>query len=148
MGSKDVMTTFAERDIRQYFSEFDGWNCAPITGVQSPAGLYRASRNRSYHDEVAFIAVSFDQIPENECITALDALPSSRGSRVKKFLLTPQATDTSFVPPHVQVLLMKAFAFADGDLVWLTKKKNARQYACAPAAPAPEPVTTPATPTS
>ena len=148
MGSKDVMTTFAERDIRQYFSEFDGWNCAPITGFQSPAGLYRASRNRLYHDEVAFIAVSFDPIPENECITALDALPSSRGSRVTKFLLTPQATDTSVVPPHVQILLMKAFAFADGELVWLTKKKNARQYASAPAAPAPEPVTTPATPTS
>jgi len=104
MGSKDVMTTFAERDIRQYFSEFDGWNCAPITGVQSPAGLYRASRNRSYHDEVAFIAVSFDQIPENECITALDALPSSRGSRVKMVLLTPQASDISLVPPHVQIL--------------------------------------------
>ena len=148
MGSKDVMTTFAERDLRQYFSEFDGWNCAPITGVQSPVGLYRASRNRSYREEVAFIVVSFDPIPENECITALDALPSSRGSRVKKFLLTPQATDTSLVPPHVQVLLMKAFAFADGDLVWLTKKKNARQYPCAPAAPAPEPVTTPVTPTS
>lgn len=148
MASKDVMTTFAERDIRQYFSEFDGWNCAPINGVQSPVGLFRASRNRLYHEEVAFIAVSFDPIPENKCITALDALPSSRGSRVKKFLLTPQATDTSFVPPHVQVLLMKAFAFADGDLVWLTKKKNARQYACAVAAPAPEPLTTPATPTS
>jgi hypothetical protein len=149
MGSqKDVMTTFAERDIRQQFSEFDGWNVAPINGVQSSVALFRASRNRSYHEEVSFIAVSFDQIPENECITALDALPSSRGSRVKKFLLTPQATDISLTPPHVQVLLMKAFAFADGDLVWLTKKKNARQYPCMPAAPAPEPVTTPATPTS
>jgi len=148
MGLKDVMTTFVERDIRQYFSEFDGWNIAPINGVHSVVDLYRASRNRLYHEEVAFIAVSFDQIPENECITALDAVPSSRGSRVKKFLLTPRATDISLVPPHVQVLLMKAFAFADGDLVWLTKKKNARLYACAPAAPAPEPVATPATPTS
>jgi hypothetical protein len=148
MGLKDVMTTFAERDIRQHFSEFDGWNCTPINGVQSSVELFRASRNRTYHDEVAFIAVSFDQIPGNECFTALDALPSSRGSRVKKFLLTPQATDTSFVPSHVKVLLMKAFAFADGNLVWLTKKKNARQYACAVAAPAPEPVSTPATPTS
>jgi len=149
MGSlKDVMSTFAERDIHQQFSEFDGWNIAPINGVQSPVALFRASRNRLYYDEVGFIAVSFDQVPQNECITALDALPSSRGSRVKKFLLTPQATDTSVVPPHVQVLLMKVFAFVDGELVWLTKKKNARQYACAIVAPAPEPVTTPATPTS
>jgi hypothetical protein len=148
MGSKDVMTTFAERDIRQQFSEFDGWNIAPITSVQSTVGLYRAVRNRLYYEEVAFVAVSFDPVLENECISALDALPSSRGSRVKKFLLTPQAADTSVVPPHVQVILMKAFGFVDGDLVWLTKKKNARQYAGAPAAPAPEPVTTPATPTS
>ena len=66
MGSKDVMTTFAERDIRQHFSEFDGWNVAPITSVQSAVGLYRASRNRLYHDEVAFIAISFDLVPENE----------------------------------------------------------------------------------
>jgi hypothetical protein len=149
MGSqKDVMTTFAERDLRQQFSEFNGWNIAPINGMKSSVSLFRASRNRLYHDEIAFIAVSFDPIPEDGCITALDALPSSRGSRVKKFLLTPQATDTSFVPPHVQVLLMKAFAFVDGDLVWLTKKKNARQYCPAPAAPSPEPATTPATPIS
>ncbi len=149
MGSqKDVMTTFAERDIRQQFSEFDGWNIAPINGVQSSVTLFRASRNRTYHEEVAFIAVSFDQVPENECFTALDALPTSRGSRVKKFLLTPQATDISFLPPHIQVLLMKAFALVDGDLVWLTKKKNARQYLATPAAPSPGPSTAPATPTS
>ena len=147
MGSKDVMTTFAERDIRQYFSEFEGWNVAPITGVQSAVGLYRASRNRLYHEEVAFIATSFDQVPGNEYIRALEALPSSRGSRVKKYLLTPQATDTSFVPPHVQVLLMRAFAFTDGDLVWLTKKKNARHYHCDPA-PAPADPATPMVPSS
>lgn len=149
MGSlKDVMSTFAERDIHQQFSEFDGWTIAPINGVNSSVSLFRASRNRRYHEDVAFIAVSFDQVPGNECITALDALPSSRGSRVKTFLLTPQATDTSFVPPHVQVLLMKIFAFVDGELVWLTKKKNARQYASVPAAPVPEPAAAPATPTS
>ncbi len=137
MGSqKDVMTTFAERDIRQRFSLFEGWNVAPVNGVLSGGCLYRASRNRLYHEETVFVSVSFDEVPGDECIAVLEALPSSRGSRVKKFLLTPQATDTRAVPPHVGVLPMSAFAFADGKLVWLTKKKNACQFHPEPAAPA------------
>nr|WP_319377557.1 hypothetical protein [uncultured Methanoregula sp.] len=127
-SSKDVMATFAERDIRQRFSEHEGWNVAPVGGVKSPNGLYRASRNRGYYDEIAFISVSIDQIPQEDCILGLDALPSSRGSRVKKYLLTPQAADTSSVPPHVGILLMNAFAFTEGKLVWLTKKKYARKF--------------------
>nr|WP_321351175.1 hypothetical protein [uncultured Methanoregula sp.] len=127
-SSKDVMATFAERDIRQRFSEHEGWNVAPVGGVKSPNGLYRASRNRGYYDEIAFVSVSIDQVPQEDCILGLDALPASRGSRVKKYLLTPQATDTSSIPPHVGIILMNAFAFDRGELVWLTKKKHARRF--------------------
>jgi len=127
-SSKDVMTTFAERDIRQRFSEHEGWNIAPVGSVKTQNGLYRASRNRRYYDEVAFISISFDQVPQDDCILGLEALPSTRGSHVKKYLLTPQASDTSAVPPHVKILLMNAFAFEGGELVWLTKKKHARKF--------------------
>lgn len=146
MGSqKDIMTTFAERDLRQRFSPFDGWNIAPVNGVQTTACLYRASRNRIYHEEIAFISVSFEQEPLDEAIAALESLPSTRGSRVKKYLLTPQAADTGAVPPHVSVIPMSVFAFVDGNLVWLTKKKNARQYITEPAPkPSRETLTRPA----
>jgi hypothetical protein len=138
MGShKDVMILFAERDLRRFFSEYDGWNLAPLTSAASTGCLYRASRNRVYHDETAFISVSFDPVPTEESILALESLPSSRGSRVRKYLLTPQATNTRTVPPHVGILLMDAFAFTAGELIWLTRKKNARQYPPAPPAPAP-----------
>jgi len=129
-SSKDVMDLFAERDIRQLFSEYDGWNIAPVAGLPSTQRVYRV--NRVIHgnwgpQEVAFITVSFDPVPRDETINALDIVPDGQNPRPKKYLLTPQAADTSMVPPHIRVLPMNAFAFADGKLVWLTKKKNARR---------------------
>jgi len=136
MGSAhDIMELFAERDIRQVFSAYDGWKIVPVNGTPSAGGLYRASRNKMYYDEVAFIAVSFDPVLSDDCISALNALPVSRESRTKKYLLTPRATDTSGIPPHIRVLFLTAFAFADGKLVWLTKKKHATKFV-------PEPVAT------
>jgi hypothetical protein len=128
MGSeKDVMELFAERDIRRMLPEYEGWGIEKVQQSPCPGCFYRISRSRWVGTEVAFIAVSLDQVPKDEVISALDALPDGRGSLTKKYLLTPQATDTSGIPPHVRVLLMTAFAFTEGNLVWLTKKKNARR---------------------
>jgi len=128
MGSpKDVMELFAERDLRQQFSAYDGWTITPVNGSQSTGNFYRISRGKWVGVEVAYVAVSFDRTPKDEIICALDQLPEDLGSKTKKYLLTPQATDTSAVLPHIRVLLMNAFAFTNGDLVWLTKKKNAKE---------------------
>ena len=129
MGSqKDVMELFAERDIRQMLPEYDGWTIERVQGSRIPGCFYRISRSKWVGTEIGFIAVSLDPEPKEELISALDSLPDGRGSRTKKYLLTPQATKISAVPPHIHVLLMTAFAFADGKLVWLTKKKNARKF--------------------
>jgi hypothetical protein len=127
-SSKDVMELFAERDIRQFFSEYDGWNIAPAAGSPLPGRFYQVSRGKWGGDEFAFIAVSFDLVPKEEIFSALDMLPDGKGSHTKKYLLAPQAADTSAVPPHIRILLMNAFAFAEGNLVWLTKKKNAKRF--------------------
>jgi len=132
-SSKDVMELFAERDIRQVFPTYDGWTATPVTTSSGAGYFYRVSKNKWVGEEVAFIAVSFDKAPAEDVINALDALPNGLGSKTKKYLLTPQAADTSAIPPHVRILLMKAFAFAEGNLVWLTKKKNARRYTAEPA---------------
>jgi hypothetical protein len=129
MGSlKDVMILFAERDIRQMFSEYDGWKVTPLTGSCTAGWFYRVTRVKWVGEETAVIAVSFDQVPPEAFISALDSLPNGQGSRTQKYLLTPQATDTSGVPPHIRVRRLNAFAFDGGNLVWLTKKKNAVRY--------------------
>jgi hypothetical protein len=127
-SSKDVMELFAERDIRQIFSAYDGWNIAPANVSRSTGRFFQVSRKKMYNEEVAFVAVSFDQVPGEEVISALDALPHGQGSKTKKYLLTPQAANTSAIPPHVRILLMNAFAFDGGNLVWLTNKKNAKKF--------------------
>ena len=135
MGSaRDVMELFAERDIRWLFSEYNGWKVAPVSGPRPDGCFYRASKRKWVGEEIALIAVSFDPAPCQDSISALDTLPDGKESRTKKFLLTPQATDTSGILPHIRILPMNAFAFADGELVWLTKKKNAKRFVPVPAA--------------
>ena len=129
MGSaKDVMELFAERDIRQYFSSFDGWGVAPVKGTPACVPLYRAARGKWAGVEEAFVAVSFSKKPGDDIVSALDQLPGSQRSRAKMYLLTPQAADTSAVPPHIRVLLMSAFAYTGSELVWLTRKKNSQEF--------------------
>ena len=43
-------------------------------------------------------------------------------------MLVPQTSDVSCVPDGIRILTMKAFGFSDGELVWLTKKKNAERF--------------------
>jgi hypothetical protein len=132
-SSKDVMELFAERDIRQVFSEYDGWKVAPVTGAQPAGRFFRVSRSKWAGEEVAFIAVSFDLMPNEEIVSTLNTLSDGRVSLTKKYLLTPQAADASDIPPHIRILRMNAFAFAEGRLVWLTKKKNAKSIFLEPA---------------
>ena len=137
MGSqKDVMELFAERDIRHMLPEYDGWRIERVQGSRTPGCFYRISRSKWSGTEVAFIALSLDPVPKEELINTLDLLPDGQGSLTKKYLLTPQAADTSGIPPHIRVLLMNAFAFTEGKLVWLTKKKNARRFSLKQAIPA------------
>ena len=127
------MELFAERDLRHLLPQYEGWTIEPVEGMKVPGCFYRVSRSKWVGTEVAFIAVSLDPVPGELLLQTLDSLPQGRGSITTKYLLTPQATDISAVPPHVKTLLMTAFAFVDGELVWLTKKKFSRHYPCEPA---------------
>ena len=138
-SSKDVMELFAERDICQLFSEYDGWKVVPVTGSQPAGHFYQIIRGKWAGEEVALIGVSFDPVPEEEFVSILDTITNGQGFRTKKYLLTPQATDTSDVPPHIRILRMNAFAFSEGNLVWLTKKMNAKKFVSAQAVVACEP---------
>lgn len=130
------MELFAERDLRHLLPQYEGWTIEPVEGMKVPGCFYRVSRSKWVGTEVAFIAVSLDPVPGELLLQTLDSLPAGRGSITTKYLLTPRGTDASAVPPQVKILLMTAFAFVDGKLIWLTKKKFARHYPCAPE-PAP-----------
>lgn len=131
-SSKDVMELFAERDLRHLLPQYEGWTIESVERHKIPGCFYRVSRSKWVGTEVAFIAVSLDPAPGELLLQTLDSLPAGRGSITTKYLLTPRGTDTSVVPPHVKILLMTSFAFVDGELVWLTKKKFARHYPCEP----------------
>ena len=129
MGSqKDVMELFAERDLRQHFSEYDGWKIAPAANVPSGVYMYRVSKSKWVGEEVACVALSLNQTPTEATLAALDSVPETGRVKAKKYLITPQAANTSCVPPHVRIILMNSFAFTEGKLVWLTKKKNAKRF--------------------
>ena len=85
-------------------------------------------------EEVAYVALSLNQVPTDATLAALDSIPETGRAKARKYLLSPQAVNTACVPPHVRIILMNSFAFTEGKLVWLTKKKHAKQFACKPAA--------------
>jgi hypothetical protein len=52
-----------------------------------------------------------------------------KGKRLTgKCLLVPKGADVTALPGDIRVLFMDSFGFVDERLVWLTKKKNAKQY--------------------
>jgi hypothetical protein len=130
------MELFAERDLRHLLPQYEGWTIEPVDLHKIPGCFYRVSRCKWVGTEVAFIAVSLDPTPGDLLLQTLDTLPEGRGSITSKYLLTPKGTDTAAVPPTVKILLMTSFAFVDGELVWLSKKKFSRRYSPEPA-PAP-----------
>jgi len=136
MGSpKDTMELFVERDLRQFFPLQDGWKISSQNGSKAGGLMYRISRYKWNGDEIALVGVSFEETPADETFSALDTL-SNGNSKAKKYVLAPQAADISYVPPHIRVLRMNAFAVSDGKLVWLTKKKNAKKFSFEAAVPA------------
>ena len=129
MGSaQDIMKTFAGMDIRAAFSEKDGWTCTRIAERNSSGTLYLLSRNLPWKHETAALYALFDAAMIPEGIHQLDTIRREGRETVQKYLLVPQNTDVSAVPPEIQVLFMHAYGLTEGRLVWLTKKKNAVRY--------------------
>ncbi len=131
MGSvHDIMEIFALRDIRSIFSEFDGWVSKPLaTGNGHHA--YKITRNSPGFygkEQNVYLQVSFDFRPPPECISNLAMLGSEDRNRKGMFLLVPRGADISDVPPSVKIFPMTSFGFKNGQLRWLSKKKNVVDY--------------------
>lgn len=136
MGSvHDIMETFALRDIRSVFSEFDGWVSTPLAS-QNGHHAYKLSRNpQGFYGQQQniYLQVSFDLRPSPECISNLISLGCDDRNRKGSFLLVPRGADISDVPTSVKIFPMSSFGFDNGQLRWLSKKKNTVEYTVKPA---------------
>ncbi len=127
MGSAyDIMQTFAYKDLHTQFSDYDGWNWTIIPATHNGNVIYRVSRYYHSQKQEAILTVSFEPQPSAGSVTALTS--ASTNSHTGCYLLVPQGTDVSSIPAGISILIMTAFGFSDGKLVWLSKKKNAMHY--------------------
>jgi len=128
MGStRDVMQIFADREIRAHFPKNDGWGCRQVPSPNHQDISCILSRDtRSGTQQIALV-VTYDEVPS---VSSLDNLTTSMNKKLLKgrYLIVPKNTDTSSIPKEIRVIFMDSFGFIEGNLIWLTKKKNARHY--------------------
>jgi hypothetical protein len=142
MGSaQDVMQTFSQKEIRTHFRECEGWECRQVPSPRARDMACILTREIRGRKETIALAVSYDEEPS---LLAVDAVASAlNGNRAfrGKYLIVPKAADVSAIPKEIRIIYMESFGFVEGNLIWLTKKKNAKHY------PQPEePVAASATP--
>jgi hypothetical protein len=128
MGSAhDVMQTFAYKEIRAHFREYDGWECRQVPSPRVRDITCILSREVRGRKETAALVVSYDEEPS---LLSLESVAASLNRKCLKgrYLIVPKAANVSVFPKEVQVISMESFGFVDGKLVWLSKKKNAKRY--------------------
>ncbi|MFA6364420.1 hypothetical protein [Methanoregula sp.] len=128
MGSAhDIMQTFAYKEIRAHFREYDGWECKEVPSPSTRDMTCILSREVRGRKESVALVVSYDEEPSTLSLEVLAA--SLNGKALKgQYLIVPKAANVSAIPEPVHVITMDAFGFVEGKLVWLTKKKNAKHY--------------------
>ena len=128
MGSAhDIMQTFAYKEIRAHFRDYDGWGCRQVQLPIVHDMTCILSRDVRGRKEVVALAVSYDEEPSMLPLETLAA--SLKGKDLKgQYLVVPKAANVSAIPQSAKVHFMESFGFMDGKLVWLTRKKNAKQY--------------------
>lgn len=126
--SEDVMRGFVSKEIRMRFPHSEGWDLQQVKSGGIDGFDYKVSRNYKGKRQYALISASFDQKPAPPEVPVPRVSPSDRNISVGSFLLVPQGADTSGVPSHTRVMVMNSYGFIGNELVWLTKKKNAKAY--------------------
>jgi hypothetical protein len=136
----DIMQTFATKEIRSCFRESDGWECRQESSPVPGAMTFVLSREIRGKKQIIPLAVSYEHEPT---LFPLEHLVGTmKGKRLTgKCLLVPKGADVTALPGDIRVLFMDSFGFVDERLVWLTKKKNAKQYLPAEVPAAAEPAT-------
>jgi len=121
------MQLFAKREVRSHFRGSDGWECRQVSSPRPGDMTCILSREVRGKKEQVALVVSYDEEPSTLSLEAVAATINKKTFK-GKYLLVPQAADISAVPKEIKIIPMSSFGFVDGNLIWLTKKKNARHY--------------------
>ena len=117
------------REVQAKFPRCEGWETQPFTSPEQQNFLFQVSRYHRGKSQVAIVSASLKQKPSQGDVPLFK--PGARNHRtlVGRFLIFPRGADISALQDYIEVLPMSSFGFIGGELVWLTKKKNAMKFA-------------------
>lgn len=122
MHTHDIMYNVEEREIKGRYSSFDGWSITPLYPKNSEDPHFQVSRRNGQVRETIAVYASYDRKP------SLSAPADGK----KRAILVPSGADLANLDPKVGVIPMASFGFSGEDLVWQTKKKNAKTVIISP----------------
>ncbi len=126
-SSRDIMQTYAEKEVRAHFKKFDGWECRQVPSPYIRDMTCIISREVRGRKETVALEVSYDEKPSTLSLQAV-AASLNKKSLNGQYLIVPKASNVSAIPKPVQVIFMESFGYVDDRLVWLSRKKNAKRY--------------------
>ncbi|HVP97357.1 hypothetical protein [Methanoregula sp.] len=133
----DIMQTFAVREIRAQFREGEGWECRQEQSPFPGSMTFVLSRELRGKKQIIPLAVSYEETPSTIPLEHL--IGTLTGKKLTgKCMLVPKGANVTALPGDVRVFFMDSFGFVDEKLVWLTKKKNTKQYCRSEVPAAPE----------
>ena len=131
--SEDIMYDMAMKDIMTVFPEFDGWQRMQVPAGKNNEKVFSFSRRLRGKLEKGIAWVSFSPEITPEISSGFSDIDKKIPNCSKKLLLVPRSTLVHSLSPEITVKEMKVFGYEDGQLVWLTKKKNSVNFSHRPA---------------
>jgi hypothetical protein len=132
--SQDIIYDMAMKDIRAAFPEYEGWQSRQIVKGKTNERGFLFSRRIQGNVESGIVWVSFSRGVTPEISEGFSEEDKKVPRRTRKVLLVPRSAVVPALPQEIRIMEMKSFGYdGDGKLVWLTKKKNARNYSLNPA---------------
>ncbi|MBP1927463.1 hypothetical protein J2741_000010 [Methanolinea mesophila] len=116
MHIHDIMYNMEEREIKGRYSSLDGWAVTRLYPKNPADPHFQVSRRNGQVRET--IAVYASYTPVSSIRLPADGM--------KRAVLVPSGADTGKIDPAVKVIPMASYGFSGKDLVWQTKKKNAK----------------------
>lgn len=131
--SQDIMYDMAMKDIMAVFPEHEGWQRKQVLKGKTNERGFSFSRRIQGRVESGIAWVSFSRGLTPEISAGFFEENEKVPGRMQKVLLVPRSTQVPALSPDIRVMEMKSFGFdGDGQLVWLTRKKNGMMYSSNP----------------
>jgi hypothetical protein len=122
MHTHDIMFNVEEREIKGKYSSSDGWSISRLYPKEPSDPHFQVSRRNGQVRETIAVYASYDPKPSL-------GVPADGKKRV---VLVPSGADQSNLGPGIEVIPMASYAFSGKDLIWQTKKKNAKTVVAPP----------------